>query len=145
MSGDIINDFDRAMLEGSLLPGQIPQMGFTRGVPVSGHQTFAGPGNPLQNNNDARIRNVWKHNLKEEMDTLRRLVDKHPYIAMVRTVICSSCHDRADLTVSGHRIPRNCCSTDRPVHYKGGLPLSDSAVQRRFTESDSAWNYSFQI
>jgi CCR4-NOT transcription complex subunit 7/8 len=27
---------------------------------------------------------VWKHNLHEEMAVLRELVDKYPYIAMVR-------------------------------------------------------------
>jgi len=31
----------------------------------------------------SRIREVWKHNLHEEMATLRDLVDKYPYIAMV--------------------------------------------------------------
>jgi CCR4-NOT transcription complex subunit 7/8 len=30
-----------------------------------------------------RIRDVWKSNLQEEMDTIRRLVDKYPYISMV--------------------------------------------------------------
>jgi CCR4-NOT transcription complex subunit 7/8 len=34
--------------------------------------------------NKGRIREVWKSNLQEEMDTLRRLVDKYPYISMVR-------------------------------------------------------------
>ena len=33
--------------------------------------------------NKGRIREVWKHNLAEEMDTLRRLVDRYPYISMV--------------------------------------------------------------
>lgn len=33
--------------------------------------------------NKGRIREVWKNNLQEEMDTLRRLVDKYPYISMV--------------------------------------------------------------
>ncbi|PKS11926.1 hypothetical protein jhhlp_001221 [Lomentospora prolificans] len=32
--------------------------------------------------NKGRIREVWKHNLHEEMATLRRLVDSYPYIAM---------------------------------------------------------------
>ncbi|KFY47822.1 hypothetical protein V495_01796, partial [Pseudogymnoascus sp. VKM F-4514 (FW-929)] len=32
--------------------------------------------------NKGRIREVWKHNLAEEMDTLRRLVDRYPYISM---------------------------------------------------------------
>ena len=33
--------------------------------------------------NKGRIREVWKHNLHEEMATLRKLVDHYPYIAMV--------------------------------------------------------------
>lgn len=33
--------------------------------------------------NKGRIREVWKHNLAEEMATLRKLVDHYPYIAMV--------------------------------------------------------------
>lgn len=32
----------------------------------------------------ARIRDVWKHNLEEEMALLRELVEEYPYIAMVR-------------------------------------------------------------
>ncbi|KAF7558701.1 hypothetical protein G7046_g5455 [Stylonectria norvegica] len=32
--------------------------------------------------NKGRIREVWKHNLEEEMAVLRDLVDKYPYIAM---------------------------------------------------------------
>jgi CCR4-NOT transcription complex subunit 7/8 len=34
--------------------------------------------------NKGRIREVWKHNLHEEMAVLRDLVDRYPYIAMVR-------------------------------------------------------------
>lgn len=33
-----------------------------------------------------RIREVWKHNLHEEMANLRDLVDRYPYIAMVRPI-----------------------------------------------------------
>ena len=32
---------------------------------------------------EMRIRDVWASNLKEEMDLLEQLVDKHPYISMV--------------------------------------------------------------
>jgi hypothetical protein len=74
------------MLDGSLLPGQMGQMGFARGGPVQGHQAFDGLSGPLENKDDARIRNVWKHNLKEEMENLRRLVDTYPYIAMVSSL-----------------------------------------------------------
>lgn len=36
--------------------------------------------------NKGRIREVWKHNLHEEMGHLRDLVDKYPYIAMVGSI-----------------------------------------------------------
>jgi CCR4-NOT transcription complex subunit 7/8 len=35
--------------------------------------------------NKARIRDVWAGNLAEEMGILRHLVDRYPYVAMVRT------------------------------------------------------------
>jgi CCR4-NOT transcription complex subunit 7/8 len=35
--------------------------------------------------NKGRIREVWRHNLEEEMAVLRDIVDKYPYIAMVST------------------------------------------------------------
>lgn len=34
-----------------------------------------------------RIREVWKHNLEEEMAVLRNLVTKYPYVAMVSRVV----------------------------------------------------------
>lgn len=43
-----------------------------------------GGGNVRGGHNKGRIREVWKHNLHEEMAVLRDLVDKYPYIAMVR-------------------------------------------------------------
>lgn len=39
------------------------------------------------NNGESRIRNVWAHNLKQEMKALRALVGKYPYIAMARPSI----------------------------------------------------------
>jgi CCR4-NOT transcription complex subunit 7/8 len=33
-----------------------------------------------------RIREVWSHNLHEEMAVLRELVDRYPYISMVRSI-----------------------------------------------------------
>jgi len=46
-----------------------------------------------------RIREVWKHNLAEEMDTLRRLVDRYPYISMV-----SSGWQATECPLTSHRI-----------------------------------------
>ncbi|CRK40292.1 hypothetical protein BN1708_016788, partial [Verticillium longisporum] len=41
-----------------------------------------GGANMRGGHNKGRIREVWKHNLHEEMAVLRDLVDKYPYIAM---------------------------------------------------------------
>ncbi|KAL1894704.1 CCR4-NOT core DEDD RNase subunit [Sporothrix stenoceras] len=48
------------------------------------HQLHAALGEPHQGRMPAkgRIREVWKHNLVEEMAAIRDLVDKYPYIAM---------------------------------------------------------------
>lgn len=40
--------------------------------------------------NKGRIREVWRHNLHEELATLRDLVDRYPYIAMVGLIAGSS-------------------------------------------------------
>ena len=74
--------------------GQSARMGFAHG-PGGGLQQ--GPhGGQVQHNvlmehptmrtqpNKGRIREVWKHNLQEEMAVLRDVVEKYPYIAMVR-------------------------------------------------------------
>jgi CCR4-NOT transcription complex subunit 7/8 len=39
---------------------------------------------PRTQQNKGRIREVWKHNLHEEMAVLRDLVERYPYVAMVR-------------------------------------------------------------
>ncbi|ROT40359.1 CAF1-domain-containing protein [Sodiomyces alkalinus F11] len=47
------------------------------------HNFAADHGGPnIRSGTKARIREVWKHNLHEEMAVLRDLVDKYPYIAM---------------------------------------------------------------
>lgn len=38
---------------------------------------------PARTQAKGRIREVWKHNLEEEMAVLRKLVQRYPYIAMV--------------------------------------------------------------
>lgn len=55
---------------------QHAQHGQQQGHGLAEHATRVGQ-------NKGRIREVWKHNLHEEMATLRDLVDKYPYIAMV--------------------------------------------------------------
>ena len=71
------------------LGSQEAQMRFARGAAlqeqqgqVAGHDgltTTAGARGPT------RIREVWKHNLKQEMAMIRSLIDKYPYVSMVST------------------------------------------------------------
>ena len=37
---------------------------------------------------DSHIREVWAHNLEEEMDRIRDIADSYPYIAMVCPLVC---------------------------------------------------------
>ena len=50
-----------------------------------------------------RIREVWAHNLDEEMQTLRELVEKYPYISMVS----SKTHHMKDVLTAISRIPNS--------------------------------------
>lgn len=74
---------------GTGLASHAAQMGFARGAQMQQqqlHQTHDGR-LALEAKVGAvktRIRDVWKHNLAQEMAVLRQLVEKYPYISMVR-------------------------------------------------------------
>ena len=74
---------------GTGLASHAAQMGFARGAQMQQqqlHQTHDGR-LTLENKTGGvktRIRDVWRHNLAQEMATLRHLVEKYPYISMVR-------------------------------------------------------------
>ncbi|TDZ24222.1 CCR4-NOT transcription complex subunit 7 [Colletotrichum orbiculare MAFF 240422] len=52
------------------------------GQPQHGFSLDYGASQPRSAQNKGKIREVWKHNLHEEMAVLRDLVEKYPYIAM---------------------------------------------------------------
>ena len=73
---------------GTGLASHAAQMGFARGALQQQqqlHQTHDGrlTLETKSGGGDARIRDVWKHNLAQEMATLRQLIEKYPYISMV--------------------------------------------------------------
>lgn len=83
--------FDGARLAdggGTGLASHSAQMSFARGgqmPPPQGRVLDGQIGNDGKAGQaKSRIRNVWKSNLASEMKALRQLVDKYPYIAMVK-------------------------------------------------------------
>jgi CCR4-NOT transcription complex subunit 7/8 len=74
---------------GTGLASHAAQMGFARGAQMQQQQLSQGHDGRLALDAKggavkSRIRDVWKHNLAHEMAVLRQLVDKYPYISMVR-------------------------------------------------------------
>ena len=100
---------------------QSARMGFAHGPAASMQQ--AQHGAQTQHNvlrehpsmraqpNKGRIREVWKHNLHEEMAVLRDVVEKYPYVAMVSTQPALSEVCSANVT-TGHRVSRCCGETN---------------------------------
>jgi len=71
------------------LGSQAARMGFAHGAHLQQqqqqhHQQSHVLEHQTRGQGKGRIREVWKHNLHEEMAVIRDLVDKYPYIAMVR-------------------------------------------------------------
>ena len=65
-----------------MLGSQVGQMGFGGRLSNQNQQYDGLPQARDSNKDDSRIRNVWKHNLEQEMATLRNLIEDYPYIAM---------------------------------------------------------------
>lgn len=72
------------------LASHAARMGFHGAAALQQQQQHAQQGHggvmgdhPARTQAKGRIREVWKHNLEEEMAVLRDLVQKYPYIAMV--------------------------------------------------------------
>lgn len=81
---------------GTGLASHAAQMGFLRGAQMQQQQQQQAQQQQTHLVHDgrltvdgkadkSRIRDVWKHNLAQEMEALRALVEKYPYISMVST------------------------------------------------------------
>lgn len=77
-------------LQGGGLASQAAQMSFAAApLQQQGHNGMAESGTRGMRDK-GRIRDVWKGNLHEEMAALRLLVDKYPFISMVRLLLSRS-------------------------------------------------------
>ena len=72
---------------GTGLGSRQAMMGFAHGAAMQEQQALrrssAGPKGQMK----SRIRDVWRGNLAQEMDTLRGLVEDYPYVSMVETLL----------------------------------------------------------
>jgi CCR4-NOT transcription complex subunit 7/8 len=82
VGGNLHGGFGGAGLGGA--GSQAAQMGFAHGAAGLQHLQQTHDMRGVHGEQAARIRQVWKHNLNEEMAILRVLIDKYPYISMVR-------------------------------------------------------------
>jgi CCR4-NOT transcription complex subunit 7/8 len=70
---------------GTGLASQAAQLSFASGGIHQQQQN--GMAEMQRGTNKHRIRDVWAGNLAEEIGILRHLVDRYPYVAMVRNVV----------------------------------------------------------
>ena len=84
-------------------------------------------------NRDCRflIRDVWAENLEQEIATIRDVVEKYPYLAMVRP---EAMRVISIYPKKGYRISGCGCETYWEFPYLCGLPLPDSTLQRGSSE-----------
>lgn len=68
---------------GTGLASHAAQLSFAHGAALQQSQLNGIPEQGNKGGARGRIREVWKHNLAEEMDTLRKMVDQYPYVSMV--------------------------------------------------------------
>ena len=72
--------------QGQGLASVAAQQGFARGAAMQEHTAHQLEAASLDSKSGAnsRIRQVWRHNLEQEMAVLRQLIIKYPYVSMVR-------------------------------------------------------------
>ena len=79
----------------------------------------------------SRIREVWAPNLELEMNNIRDLIEKYPYVALVRfprRLLADAAMFTPSLFSLGHRVSRGCRPANRRVQDIFGLPLPNDAM-----------------
>lgn len=142
-----------SVFNGASLPGQgqgqglasvAAQQGFARGAAMQEHTAHQLEAATMDSKSGAqgRIRQVWRHNLEQEMAVLRQLVLKYPYVSMVRFVGFLG-HASLGLQVLGCRVPRDSRATHRKLRrQQSRVPLPDASLQRRSAQTNTTRNHS---
>ena len=77
---------------GTGLASHAAVMGFAHGAAIQQQQqareALRRSSGTSKAQNKSRIRDVWQGNLAQEMQTIRELVDRYPYISMVHRIPC---------------------------------------------------------
>lgn len=81
------------------------------------------------------IKDVWAHNVEEEFRSIRKLILKYPFVAMVRSK--DLFHSRSFPFFLGHRISRYCCSTIRRIQNHSRISISMFEIKCGFSENYS--------
>jgi hypothetical protein len=78
--------------QGQGLASVAAQQGFARGAAMQEHTAHQLEAASMDSKSGAngRIRQVWRHNLEQEMAVLRQLIIKYPYVSMVCFEYCSA-------------------------------------------------------
>lgn len=106
------------------LESDAARMGFAHGATIQQQQASMGvhtgmdaPGlghsNAKAKGISPRIREVWKGNLEDEFKILMSLVEKYPYISMVRLILLPTPFKRPDVLMT-HRIRNSLASLHDP-------------------------------
>jgi CCR4-NOT transcription complex subunit 7/8 len=75
--------FNGGMLQGQGLASEAAQRSFARVAALQEHTAQeAAAALAIKSGSSPRIREVWRHNLDQEMDVLRMLILKYPYVSM---------------------------------------------------------------
>lgn len=84
-TGATTSSFNGGVLggQGQGLASVAAQQGFARGAAMQEHTHQAAAASMgIKGGPNARVREVWKHNLDEEFELLRQVIMKHPYVSM---------------------------------------------------------------
>lgn len=106
--------------------------------PNSGQGYFVG-----LNGQHVEIRDVWAHNLEEEMEKVREIVEKYPYVAMDTEFPGVVARPICEFGASDYQYQTLRCNCDMLKLIQLGLSFTDE--KGNFAEGCSCWQFNFKF